>query len=76
MEIKKETNYLIFAWNDEQIVDDNWTYHGKNRRIVVNMLLNFKPKDESLDNQIIESQTAEKLEYTLKNVSFFPTIFR
>lgn len=71
IEIKKETNYLIFAWNDEDPVDNVWKYHGTNRRIAVDMLLNFKPKDQNLDELIVESEKAQKIDFTLKNVFFF-----
>lgn len=68
IEIKKETNYLIFAWNAQDPVDDKWAYHGKNRRIVVDMLLNFRPVDQNLETLVVESENAHKIDFTLKNV--------
>ena len=71
IEIKKETNFLIFAWNNEDPVNDQWKYHGKNRRISVDMLLNFKQEDQNLENAIAESEKARKIDFTLKNVNNF-----
>ena len=69
IEIKRETNYLIFAWNDEDPVNDVWKPHGpNNRRIVVDMLLNFKDKNENMDQLIEESESGNKIEFSLKNV--------
>lgn len=60
---------MIFAWNDEDPVNDVWKPHGpNNKRIVVDMLLNFKDKNENMDQLIEESESGNKLEFSLKNV--------
>ncbi len=70
MEIKKETNYLIFAWNNKDPIDGqvSWEYHGPNRRIYVGALLNFRPRNQNADELVVESQSAEKIDFTIKNV--------
>ena len=68
IEIKKETNYMIFAWNPRDPVNENWEYHGNNRRIAVDMLLNFKSKDQHIELLIEESEMAEKKDFRLNNV--------
>jgi hypothetical protein len=69
LEIRSETNYLIFAWNDEKPVNDVWNYHGPNRRIAVELLFNFKSTNVDNEQQIDDSQNSEKIEFTLKNVN-------
>jgi hypothetical protein len=68
LEIKAETNYLIFAWNDEKPVNGLWKYHGQNRRIGVELLFNFKPPTVNIDQQILDSENSIKVNFTLKNV--------
>lgn len=70
IEIKKETNYLIFAWNQKIPVNDKWEGHGPNKRIVVDMLLNFKSSDTNVENQIQESENSRKIDFRLNNVNF------
>jgi hypothetical protein len=74
LEIKRETNYLIFAWNNvDPVGDGDWEPHGPNRRIGVEFLLNFKPIDQNLETQIQDSLTANKVELTLNNVNLLET---
>lgn len=52
--ILKETNYLIFAWNDYDPVsgEGDWVYHGRNRRSKTDLLLTHKDvnlAEENLD---------------------------
>ncbi len=44
IEIKKETNFLIFAWNNQDPDPplNNWAYHEGNRRIVVTVCSEFR----------------------------------
>jgi hypothetical protein len=49
---KVETQYMIFAWNNEDPITGNgdWKYHGTSQRFIrVTMLLSFK--DETLAEQ-------------------------
>ena len=59
IDIKKETSYLLFAWNDNDPVtgENDWGYHGKNRRIKVDMLLGFKNEDADFDDQELKEAT-------------------
>ena len=52
VEIKKETNHMIFAWNDKDPVSGNndWSYHFKNKRIRVDYLLDYKSEKVKLDD--------------------------
>jgi hypothetical protein len=69
LEIRKETNYLVFAWNDKDPVTgvNDWQYHGKNRRIKVEFLLNYK--DETLEQEDLDIKDAFIHEMKLNNVS-------
>jgi hypothetical protein len=72
-EIKKETNRLIFAWNDNDPTFDaqnnpKWSYHQKNKRIKSVILLNFQ------DASVQSNQDADvNFSYELKinNVNIF-----
>ena len=69
MVIKKETNYLVAAWNAADPITGNgdWKYHGTNRRIKVDMLLGFK--DVTVEEEIDDSLDAIKVDLRLNNVS-------
>ena len=62
--IKPETNYLIVAWNDADPVTGNndWKYHGPNRRSKVEFLLLFK--EETLSE--IDAEVADAITYDLR----------
>jgi hypothetical protein len=69
IEIKEETNYLIFAWNNEDPVTGNgdWKYHGPDNRLnKVDFLLNFK--EQSLLDDDVDVDPAYTYEYTLNQV--------
>ena len=71
IEIKIETNYMIFAWNDEDPLtgNDDWKKHvGSNKRTKVDYLLSFK--EPILPQQQIVEEAAYKYDVILKNVSF------
>lgn len=74
-EIKEETNYVIFAWNqnDPPTGNGDWAYHGANRRIKVEYLRIFK--DESTTEEDIDAINAIKVNFTLNDVIFFGTSF-
>ena len=69
MEIKAETNYLIVAWNDADPITGNndWRYHGANRRSKVEFLLLYR--DESLTDEDQEIANAITVEYKLAKVN-------
>jgi hypothetical protein len=68
-EIKDETHYLLFAWNniDPATGNNDWVYHGPNRRIKVDILLNFK--NETLSEESEDVVNAIKYDYFLPNVT-------
>ena len=68
MEIKAETNYLIVAWDDADPITGNndWRYHGANRRSKVEFLLLYR--DESLTDEDHEIANSITVEYKLPNV--------
>jgi hypothetical protein len=71
MEIKIETNYMIFAWNDEDPLtgNDDWKKHvGSNKRSKVDYLLSFR--EAPMPQQQIDEEGAYKFEMKLDNVSF------
>jgi hypothetical protein len=71
LEIRKETNYLVFAWNDKDLLTgiNDWQYHGKNRRIKVEFLLNFR--SETLEEEDLDIKDAFIHEMKLNNVKYF-----
>ena len=73
MVIKKETNYLIAAWNEiDPQSEDGWIKHAsKNKRVKVDFLLGFRDVEEDL--VAIESQNATAHEYKLSEV-FYPKL--
>ena len=75
LDIKMETNYLLFAWNDQDPAtgENDWGYHGKNRRIKVDMLLGFKNEDADFDDQ--ELKEATPIDLVLDKVMFFLNYF-
>jgi hypothetical protein len=70
LEIKTETNYLIFAWGSRDPVSGNndWEFHGQNRRIKVLYLLEYK--QDSIQEETEEMEKAYKHDIKLLNVSF------
>lgn len=66
--IQEETNYLIFAWNDRDPVTGNndWGYHGTNRRTKVDYLLLYK--NETLTEEDNDLEGAYISEFRLDNV--------
>ena len=72
-EIKKETNRLIFAWNDNDPTFDSqnnpkWSFHEKNKRIKSVILLDFK------DATVKSNQDADVTsfyELKINNVFYF-----
>jgi hypothetical protein len=71
VEIKKETNHMIFAWNDKDPVTGNndWSYHFKNKRIRVDYLLDYKNEKAQLD------ESAFRVNRGVKDVNNFIIIF-
>lgn len=69
MIIKKETNYLIAAWNNNDPATENgWQKHDFNsKRIKVDYLLGFKDTVEDLIAS--ESLVSQKVSLQLKNVN-------
>lgn len=65
--IKQETHYLIFAWNSADPVTGNndWLYHGSNRRTKVDLLLVYK--DENLVEETEDVESAISVDFTLKS---------
>ncbi|CAF1000533.1 unnamed protein product [Brachionus calyciflorus] len=64
-DIKLETQRLIFAWSDQdpETGDNDWSYHGANRKIKSAILLNFQ--DET--SQIPDSEINDVHEIHLNN---------
>ena len=59
LEIKEETQRLIFAWNDFDPVtgENDWLYHGRNRKIKSAILLNVNPDNAiQIDDETIKLQ--------------------
>lgn len=67
-EIKHETHYLLFAWNDADPVTGlgDWRYHGSNRRTRADLLLVFK--DENLVEEAEDAQDAIAIDFKLNNL--------
>ena len=67
--IKKETNYLIAAWNkNDPIVENGWLKHDSNsKRVKVEYLLGFRDTEEDLI--VSESDVSDKVEMKLTNVN-------
>ena len=78
LDIKTETNYLLFAWNDKDPVtgENDFDYHGKNKRTKVDMLLGFRNQDVGVDVNSELSQ-AMPVDLVLNNVNMlFIIIFK
>lgn len=68
--IKKETNYLLFAWHDKDPVtgDGDWAYHGnKNRMLKVEDLLGFR--EETVQQEVLDVENSIIKNVSLNNVS-------
>jgi len=75
IEIKKETNYLIFAWNPSDPVNNNWKYHDKNRRVRVLMLLGYRDPTENAFTELRKSEDTVQVEVKLDKVWFCSSFF-
>ena len=67
--IKAGTNFVIFAWNNDDPLTGNndWKYHGSNRFIKVLMLLNFK--NETVDKQTTLPSDVYTYTFRMNNVN-------
>jgi hypothetical protein len=67
--IKKETNYLIAAWNNnDPTVENGWLKHDLNsKRVKVDYLLGFRDTEEDLIAS--ELEVSDNVEMKLTNVN-------
>lgn len=70
MPIKKETQYLIAAWNNnDPTTESGWMKHDFNsKRIKVDYLLGFRDANDGLVES--ESEAAFKYDMKLNNVTY------